>query len=171
MGRASIKPNKTVYQKRREELELTREEAADLLEYISSDRIEKIEAGKSNPHPDEILLMSEKYQMPHLCNYFCATQCPIGKEYVPEIHSKELSQIVLETLHSMNVVQSYRDRLIDITVDGRIESDELDDFVQIQKELESLSINIEALQLWTKTMISKGIIDEDEYEEAMNSQE
>ena len=50
------------------------------------------------PHPDEVLVMAEKYKQPSLCNYYCANQCPIGQEYVPEIKVKDLSQIVLEML-------------------------------------------------------------------------
>ena len=48
MGRKSTKDNKNVYQLSREELGLTREAAAELLEYISADRIEKIENEKSD---------------------------------------------------------------------------------------------------------------------------
>ena len=43
MGRVSSKINKTIYQKKREELGLTREKAGELLDSISPERIEKIE--------------------------------------------------------------------------------------------------------------------------------
>ena len=85
MPRASIKENKSLYQQKREELGLSREKAAELLQFITPERIERIESGKSNAHPDEVVLMAEKYQCPHLCNYFCANECEIGKQYVPEI--------------------------------------------------------------------------------------
>ena len=102
MGRKSTKENKNIYQTSREAVELTREAAAEQLQFISSDRIEKIENEKSMPHPDEVLLMSKKYKKPSLCNYYCSNQCPIGKEYVPEVEIKELSSIVLEMLASLN---------------------------------------------------------------------
>ncbi len=41
MGRKSTKQNKNIYQTSREAVNLTREGAAELLEFISSDRIEK----------------------------------------------------------------------------------------------------------------------------------
>ena len=85
MGRASTKENKNIYQTTRESLEFSREKASEVLETISSERIEKIENEKSMPHPDEVLLMSKKYKKPSLCNYYCSNQCPIGKEYVPEV--------------------------------------------------------------------------------------
>ena len=43
MGRKSIKENKNYYQEIRESLNLTRDKASELLEFISADRIEKIE--------------------------------------------------------------------------------------------------------------------------------
>ena len=100
MGRASTKENKNKYQLLREELGLSREKASELLEVISPERLEKIENEHSAPHPDEVLLMSQKYRKPSLCNHYCSTECPIGQQYVPQVQVKELSAIVLEMLAS-----------------------------------------------------------------------
>lgn len=43
MGRKSTKENKTIYQTSREALGLTRDQASEKLQFISADRIEKIE--------------------------------------------------------------------------------------------------------------------------------
>ena len=164
MARRSTKENKTIYQRTREGLELTREEASELLVTMSAERIEKIESERSMPHPDEVLLMSVKYKQPTLCNYYCANQCPIGQQYVPEVKVKDLSQIVLETIASLNTMQKEKDRLIEITVDGKITGDELADFVHIQEELEKISIAVETLQLWCERMLDTGMIDKTQYE-------
>ena len=100
MGRGSTKENKNRYHLAREELELTREEAADLLEVISADRIERIENERLELQPFDVLVMSQGYKKPSLCNYYCSHECPIGKQYVPEVQIKELSSIVLEMLPS-----------------------------------------------------------------------
>ena len=163
MARRSTKENKTIYQKIREKLSFTREEASALLESMSPERIEKIENERSLPHPDEVLLMSDRYKEPSLCNYFCANQCPIGMQYVPEIKAKDLSQIVLETLASLNTMQKRQERLIEITVDGKISGEELEDFVHIQDELEKISIAVETLQLWCERMMDTGAIDPEQY--------
>ncbi len=164
MARKSTKENKNIYQLTREGLGLTREEASDLLVTMAPDRIEKIENERTLPHPDEVLLMSDKYKAPNLCNHYCANQCPIGAQYVPEVKVKDLSQIVLETLASLNSVQKKRDRLIEITVDGKVSDDELADFVQIQTELEKISIAVETLQLWCERMRDTGAIDPERYQ-------
>ena len=169
MARKSTRENKNIYQRTREGLGLTREEASDLLATMSPERIEKIESERSMPHPDEVLLMSDNYKQPTLCNYYCANQCPIGAQYVPEVKVKDLSQIVLETIASLNAMQRQKERLIEITVDGRITGDELADFVHIQEELEKISIAVETLQLWCERMLDTGAIDKNQYEAYKNT--
>ena len=163
MGRMSTKENKNHFQLCREDKGLSREKASELLGWISPERIEKIENEKSLPHPDEVLAMSDAYKVPRLCNYYCANLCPIGQEYVPEVKVKDLSQIVLEMLSSLNSVRKKQERLIEITADGEITNDEVEDFVNIQKELERISLTVETLQLWSERMLATGVIDIDAY--------
>ena len=111
------------------------------------------------------MLMAEKYKAPQLCNYYCANECEIGKQYVPEIKVKDLSQIVLEMLASLNSVRKKQERLIEITVDGVIETDEIRDLIQIQNELEKVSITVETLQLWIEKKLASGNIDKKMYNE------
>lgn len=169
MARVSTKEKKNPYQTTREGLRLTRETASQLLQTISPERIEKIENERVLPHPDEVLLMSDQYKQPMLCNYYCANQCPIGQKYVPEVKPKDLSQIVLETIASLNAMQKKKDRLIEITVDGRISGEELEDFVFIQEELEKISIAVETLQLWCERMLDTGAIDPEQYRQCRKS--
>lgn len=168
MGRASTKENKNLYFTTREDLGLTRDEASDLLEVIPPERIEKIENERSLPHPDEVLVMSQKYKKPSLCNYYCSHECPIGKEYVPEVQVKELSAIVLEMLASLQSVNKTKERLIEIAADGIIANDEIDDFIYIQNELERISITVETLQLWAEKMLAHGVIDASAYQARKN---
>lgn len=164
MARVSTKENKNIYQTTREGLKLTREAASVLLETIAPERIEKIENERAMPHPDEVMVMAQKYKQPSLCNYYCANQCPIGQQYVPEIKVRDLSQIILEMLASLNAMQKHKDRLIEITVDGKISGDEVADFVAIQEQLENISVAVETLQLWSERMLATGAIDPEQYQ-------
>lgn len=155
MGRNSTKEDKNIYQQSRENAGLTREAAAEQLEYISESKIEKIEYEKTSPHPDEVLAMAKCYKNPSLCNYYCSHECPIGQEYIPEVSFKELSQITLEMLASLNSLEKEKNRLIEITVDGIISDDELNDFKKIQAQLAQISLAIDSLQLW----VDKALID------------
>ena len=155
MGRNSTKENKNIYQQSRENAALTREAAAEQMEFLSESKIEKIEYEKTIPHPEEVLAMAKCYKDPSLCNYYCSHECPIGQEYVPEVKFKELSQITLEMLASLNSLEKEKNRLIEITVDGVISPDERKDFEKIQKQLGQISLAIDSLQLW----VDKAIID------------
>ena len=168
MGRVSKRENKNIYQLRREELGLSREKASEILGSVPPERIEKIESEKSFPHPDEIMAMAEGYKMPDLCNYYCANECPIGKQYVPEIKIKDLSKIVLEMLASLNSMKRKKERLIEISADGNIDDDEIQDFIKIQEELEKISITVETLQLWAEKMLAENKINMDLYETYKN---
>ncbi len=159
MGRRSTKENKNIYQTSREEMNYSRETAAEKLGFISSDRIEKIENEKTLPHPEEVLAMADCYKNPALCNYFCSHECPIGMEYVPEIQAKELSQITLEMLATLNKLTREKERLIEITVDGELTKDELPDFMKIKEELEKMALTIDSLNLWLDQTIVSGKID------------
>ena len=155
MGRKSTRENKTIYQKLREENDLTREKAAELLEFISEDRLERIENEKSEPAPEDVIRMAEVYKAPELCNYYCSHECPISRKYVPPIEMTELPAIILETVASLNAVYPLTNRLIEISRDGQISEDESPDFSNIQENLEKVSLAIEALQLWVEKEVQK----------------
>lgn len=159
MGRKSTKENKNIYQISREDRNYSRETAAEKMGFISSDRIEKIENEKTLPHPEEVLAMADCYKNPLLCNYFCSHECPIGIEYVPAIQAKELSQITLEMLATLNRLTRAKERFIEITVDGELTEDELPDFMQIKEELEKMALVIDSLNLWLDQTIVSGKID------------
>ncbi len=156
MGKKSVRENKNEYQLAREAQELTREAASELMEYVSDDRIEKIESGKSLPHPDEILLMAKAYKAPHLCNYFCSHECPIGQESVPQLEYKSLAEITLVMLTSLNTMEKYKDRLIEITSNGQVDEDQVEDFETIRANLEQISLMTQSLKLWVDKAIADG---------------
>ena len=165
MARASTKANKNIYQKTRENLGFSREKASEVLVSLTPDRIEKIESEKSIPHPDEVLAMAEGYKAPNLCNFYCSRECAIGQQYIPEIKIKDLSQIVLEMLASLNSMNKKKERLIEITAVGEIDGEEIEDFIYIQDELERISITVETLRLWSEKMLATGAIDNEQYQQ------
>ena len=158
-----------IYRDIREKLELTREEASELLQAISPERLSRIESGKFAINPDEVCLMAEKYKEPSLCNYYCSHECPIGQKYVPEVKMQDLSAIVLNMLDSVNSMKNNQERLIEIAADGEIEDAELLDFIKIREELSRISETAQALTLWTEKMIADGKIDMARYTKIKNN--
>lgn len=157
----------TIYKKTRKKHDFTRDEVCDeaslLNKPIQIERLERIENGKFAITPDEVMLLAEIYGEPTLCNHYCSNECPIGEKYVPEIKVKDLTQIVLEMLSSLNSMKKSQERLIEITADGIIDDDEISDFVYIQKELERISITVETLQLWVEQMLADEKINIEKY--------
>ena len=104
-----------------------------------------------------------------LCNHYCSHDCPIGQEYVPEIQVRNLAQIILEMISSLNSVNKEKDRLIDIAADGMISDDELVDFAKIQNQLNKISLTVDTLQLWINSMTAEGVIDKERFEKIRDS--
>ena len=162
----------TVYKDIRKNHGFTRDEVCDkAMEKgipLQPERLERIENGKYPINPEEVLLLAKVYGEPALCNRYCAKECPIGEKYVPEGKVKDLAQIVLEMLASLNSMKSSQERLIEITADGKIDDDEIKDFVFIQNELERISITVETLQLWVEQMLADEKINLEKYNEIKN---
>lgn len=166
MERKPAKENKSIYRALREEAGMTREEASEAMGFVSDSRIEKYESRKSPVQPEEVLAMAKAYNRPGLCNYYCSHECPIGQEYVPEVKVKDLAQIVLQTLATMNSLEKAKDRFIEITADGQILEDELDDFVRIEDGIKNIGLAADSLSLWMENTIATEKIDREKLEEA-----
>ena len=162
MGKRSVRENKNIYQLSRESRELTREAASEALVFLSPERIEKIESGKSAPHPDEVLAMEHAYRNPELSNWFCTHECPIGMKYEQEVKLKSLAQVTVETLAALNAMDEEKNRLIAISVDGRVNDAERRDFDRILGKLNALDRAIRSMQIWLEHARQTGKIDEAE---------
>ncbi len=156
MPKVSTNPDKPLYTIVREGLGLTREKASECIKCITADRIEKIENGRLIARPDEILAMAEAYRAPAIINFYCTHDCDIGGKYINEVKPKELSQIAIETLNSLNKLNQTRDRLLEIVEDGTITEDEYADFKEIKCNLDKIAHAVESLQLWLDESIAAG---------------
>ena len=148
MGRRSVKENKSEYQVCREEAGLTREEASEATGFLSDDKIEKLESGKTQARPEEVMALADAYRKPELIRWYCANECPIGQKYYPEVEPKELANIAIEILAELNSLNESRDRLISIASDSKVSPDEYEDFYKIKEELSEIAESARALQLW-----------------------
>lgn len=160
MGKRSTKKDKNIYQLSREARALTREAAGEELVFLSPERIEKIESGRSAPHPDEVLDMERCYRNPELSNWFCTHECPIGMKYEQEVKLKSLAQVTVETLAALHAMEQEKDRLVEISVDGRVNDFERKDFDRILEKLKSIDRAIRSMQIWLEHALQTGKIDE-----------
>ena len=161
MGRASVKENKTIYQRAREACGMTRAEASEKMQFVTDSRIEKIENEKTTAAPDEVMAMAKAYGKPELCNHYCTHECAIGEEWVPPIREKPIEAIVLEMLDTLNNLEKGRNRLIEITSDGVIHDDQIEDFVHIRAQLERMRSVVDSLRLWFDAAVAQGNVNEE----------
>jgi len=156
MGRKSVKENKSIYQQTREGLGLTREKAAELIPGFSPERLEKIENGRTQIQPEDVMLLAEYYKSPILCNHYCVNECPIGRVHALRQEPKELGQIAVETLNALNRMNRSKDRLLEIVEDGQVRPDEYKDFSEIKSVLDRIAASVANLQLWVNEQIVGG---------------
>lgn len=159
------KKQKCIFRRKREELKLSREKASQLIGAITPERLERIENGKFEPIPWEIVAMADAYNAPELRNYYCANKCEIGKKCRADVEIKEMPQIVLEILNSVNTLNEKKERLVQIVVDGVIDDEEIEDFVKIEEQLERISVAVESMNVWIEKMLKSGQIDSEKYKE------
>lgn len=133
----------------------SREKAAELLG-IDRTRLARIELDTISPYPEEVKTMAKVYNTPELCNAYCARECPIGRDSVPEVTIDDFDRLALKVLGSLKDIDSLRASLIAISEDGIIEESERPAFQDILDSLEKISVNAKALQLWAVKNIRIG---------------
>ena len=94
----------------------SRERAAEI---IGTDRtrLARIELDAISPYPEEVKAMAEHYNTPELCNTYCARECPIGRDSVPEVTIDDFDRLALKVLGSLKDIDSLRASLIAIPGD------------------------------------------------------
>lgn len=164
IGLGEFMKKKNIYRKIREDLHISREGVARKIvsiedgKYSSLDynRLVKIEDDSVRIFPDDVVALSKVYCKPELRNYYCCNECEIGKIDTPEITFKDnIHEILVNMVVSLEAVNNKKSRLMEILADGKIDCSEVEDFNQIQKELEKISITIEAISLWCEKMKNK----------------
>lgn len=153
--------------KRQEETDLTREQAANETT-ISYSRLEKIERGLLTANAQDVVELAELYKLPDLCNYYCSSECPIGRDpdsIISRPINTELSAIALSLLNSIKKLNDQKDRMVEITVDGKIETEELRDYFKLHNSLREISDIAASLSLWMRKQILEGHVDAVEYDQ------
>ncbi len=152
MGRKAEPSEKNIYYRSREKVKgLSREKAAEKIG-ISSTTLGRIELGHIAPKPDDVVAMVELYGEPSLYNYYCSNDCKIGMDCsIDEVKPVSLAEATLGILSSVNAFNKWKDKFIDIAMDGDVDDDEKDEFKSICKALGEISTMVERLKLTVET--------------------
>lgn len=79
--------------------------------------------------------MSDTYNAPELLNYYCSTECPIGRHTVAKADCKSIEQIAINAYISLKNAQAIKDTIIAIAEDGEITEDEKPKMTEIMNML------------------------------------
>ena len=127
----------------------SRESAAEFVG-LDRTRLAYIELGTIMPHPEEALILSEAYNAPELCNYFCSKMCPLGIKTINAVETPALERTVLKLLSIFQTLPQIKTELIEIAVNGFVENDECERMEAIIRNLDQAADSINALKIYFK---------------------
>lgn len=126
----------------------SREGAADQLG-MSVSALAEAELGMTKCMPaDKAVLMADRYNAPHLLNYFCLHECPIGRHRSLSDAVVEIDRVTLKLLKRLRVdqLEIIKKKLVDIAEDGVISEEERPDMAEIMEYLDDLAKVISEIQ-------------------------
>lgn len=136
---------------------LSREGAAELLGMsVSSVADAELNLTKCMP-PDKAVQMADLYNAPHLLNYYCLHECPVGKDRPVSEEIVPIERVTVKLLKGMKLdrLDDIKDRLMDIAADGLVTEDEIDDLSEITGYLEEVAKSISELKIITEIAIRR----------------
>jgi len=72
-------------------------------------------------------------------------------KYTPKVETvHDLPQIAMGFLSNLNSLNRDKERIIDITADGKISEDKIDDFESFRNHLNEMAFAMESLKLWAE---------------------
>lgn len=135
--------NSSVYKKIRENKGQSQESVANGTG-ISRDKIGAFERNEKTPDPNEIVALSNHYGSKRLCRWYCYDECPVGEKIgllpVDALEEERLDTTMLIIINSLNKLKNINiERIIEISVDGKIDGNELEDYENLKNSLASLA--------------------------------
>lgn len=126
----------------------SREGAAEQLG-MSVSAVAEAELGMTKCMPaDKAVLMADLYNAPHLLNYYCLNECPIGRHRSLSDEDPDLERATLRFLKKIKAedLDRMKERLVDIAEDGVIDEAEEPELKQILAYLDEIARTISELQ-------------------------
>lgn len=135
---------------------LSREGAAERLG-MSVSAVADAELGLSKVMPvDKAVLMADLYKAPHLLNYYCLNECPIGNRHSLSAEVHQIDRVTVKILKDLKVekLAEIKDKLIDIAADGEVSKDELPNLREIKEFFDALSKTVSELKIIADTALN-----------------
>lgn len=135
----------------------SREGAAERLG-MSVSSVADTELGLTKFMPvDKAVLMADAYNAPHLLNYYCINDCPIGCRRPMSDQNLDIDRVTVKLLKSLRVSQleQVKEMLLEIAEDGVISDDEIPELRKVMDYLNEVSKVLSELQTISKRVLKE----------------
>ncbi len=113
---------------------LTRSGAADELPGVTEDSLKKYELDLTRVPNTVVALMADAYGQPELRSWYCANECPIGKDRVMEINDMPPERAAIRMFRHLDDMKDALDEFTGMLEDGVITEEELQRLPDIKKQ-------------------------------------
>jgi len=134
----------------------SREGAAEAIG-SSIDVLNRVENGLHKCMPvDLAVLLADLYNAPHLVNYYCMSECPIGCRRPISDEVVEIDRVTVKLLKNLRVSQldQIKEKLIDIAEDGVISEDEKPELREVMEYLDELAKVLSELKILSERTLN-----------------
>lgn len=131
---------------------LTRSGAADVMGCVTEDSIKKYELGLTRPPNDAVALMADAYNAPELVLWYCANECPLGRNCreVPEMPPERTFVRLTNTLNKLTASMQELAELMDSGMEDETERRKIpklwDEFLEARRRIDETLAVLEKLQ-------------------------
>lgn len=107
---------------------------------------------------DLAVIMADEYNAPHLLNYYCLHECPIGCRQSISDELLDIDRVTVKLLKNLKVdqLEDIKERLLDIAEDGVISDDEKPDLKEILGYLDRLAKTVSELKTISQIAMNGG---------------
>lgn len=112
----------------------TRAGAVDFLPGVTEEMLKKYELDITRPPNIVVALMADAYNEPELRSWYCANECPLGKD-CREIPDMPPERILIRLQNAKSGVNAVASTLSDILDDGIIDAKEAEQLPQLRDDL------------------------------------
>lgn len=126
--------------------------ASEELGCVSEDCIKKYELGITKPPNDVVAIMADAYNSPELVLWYCANECPLGKNCreVPEMPPERTFIRLTNTLNRLNTSMRELAEIMDDGIEGDEDKKKIlrlwDDFLEARRRIDETLAVLEKLQ-------------------------
>lgn len=128
-------------------------EIASIILGIERTRLAHIELQDVLIHPDEAVVMADKYKAPELLNYCCTKCCPIGVIDVEPVEVMSIEKIAVRLLRTLGDVADIEKAIIEIAAKEKVTEDEIRKLNEILEKLKRLAKIKNELAVYLRRMI------------------